>query len=100
MTTTKTAPATTIEEVTARLAALPEFSATVYAAIKGGLYGEAFFSDLTANKIAAKLSVKPVAVNAALGHLIGEGLIYTESAEVNGKWFDFIHSYEHDNFKR
>lgn len=97
-------PVKNIEEVQQRLAELPEFSQQVYATIKAGLYAEPFFSDLRSIDVAKKMNVKPVAVNAALGHLIAAGLVYTEEFVSVVEFFErrsnFIHSYEHDDFER
>lgn len=100
MTTTKKSPVTNIEEVKARVAELPEFSGKVYAALKADLYAEPFFSDVRVIDIAEKLNVTPRAVNAAVGHLIEEGLVYTEDCDTNNWQRVFLHTYEHDEFQR
>lgn len=89
---------TNSEECKARLAELPEFSAKVYAAIHSGLYAEPFFSDVRVIDVAEKLNVAPRAVNAAVGHLIEEGLVYTENFDGNNWQRVFLHTYEHDEF--
>lgn len=93
-------PAENKEQVTERLAALPEFSQSVYAAIHKSLYAEPYFSDVTVRDIAKGLGVKPVAINAAVGHLIDAGLVLTELFD-NGydKPRTFLHTYEHDEFQ-
>lgn len=67
---------------------LPEFSSRVYHyLLTDGWYnfdGESGFSDVDANDVAEALQVKPKAVNAALGHLIGAGLVFTEPYENHG----------------
>jgi hypothetical protein len=87
-----------LEECQARLAELPEFSAKVYEAIHSGLYAEPFFSDVRVEDVAKKLNVAPRAVNAAVGHLIEEGLIYTENFDGNDWKRVFLHTYQHDQF--
>lgn len=86
-------------ELALRLCTLPEFSASVYAAIKTGLYAEPFFSDVRVKDIAEELVTSTAAVRAAVKHLIDEGLVYTENYDGNNWNRVFIHTYEHDRFE-
>jgi len=65
--------------------ALPEFSSQVYHwLLTQGWYnfdGESGFSDVDAKDVADALSCKVLAVNAAIGHLIETGLVFTEPYE-------------------
>jgi hypothetical protein len=88
----------TTAELLAALDALPEFSRKVYEVIKAGLYAEPGFSDIESSDVAATLKCSPLAVNAALGHLIEAGLVFVEPWETFGNpKRNFIHTYEHDN---
>lgn len=100
--TSKPAPKskpTTAAELDARLAKLPEYSRMVYAALQGMMYAEPMFSDAKVPDVCLRMagtpttgnwSTKSEAVRAALGHLIGEGLVWSEAE-------GWLHTYEHDN---
>ena len=102
MNTETTAPKsqpTTAPELDARLGALPEYSRMVYAAVQGMVFGEPGFSDVKVPDVCMRMagtpnprgwSTKSEAVRAALGHLIREGLVWTETE-------GWLHTYEHDN---
>jgi DNA-binding MarR family transcriptional regulator len=96
---------TSDSEVAERLATLPEFSRSVYAAIKAGLYAEPGFSDVTVADVAERLGCAPLAVNAAVGRLIEAGLVNTEEYErktmrgARTVTDIFLHTYEHDRYQ-
>jgi hypothetical protein len=85
----------TTAELNAALAALPEFSRKVYETIKAGQYAEPGFSDVMVTDVATVVGAARKAVNAAVGHLIEVGLVYT--TEGSSRSETFLHTYEHDN---
>lgn len=85
-------------ELNERLAALPELSRKVYAAIKKGLYAEPRFSDLTAKDITKALGLEPHQISGCIAHLTLEGLVYTEDCTVNRQKHEFLHTWEHDEY--
>lgn len=86
-------------ELQARLASIPEYSARVYATLKGELYAEPFFSDVTVKDLAEKMNESTQAIRGALALLTTEGLVYSEQYDANNNKRIFLHTFEHDQFQ-
>lgn len=87
------------EELQARLASIPEYSARVYATLQSSLYAEPFFSDVTVKDLAEKMGESTQAIRGALALLTTEGLVYSEEYSANYRTRIFLHTFEHDKFQ-